>query len=158
MPSLMPKYSPPADFFTYVVDRIAENLAPLFRQDSTALATSPLRSWGQYLAANWRLYYLPHQRSREYGVIMHINAHEYWVVPPQYTTLCCEVTSEEKWPRLYIPFCLHKADGIRNHSEVYMLSLFPPILYAGLISFYIKKLPVWYRVNRIGLMLSGHHC
>ncbi len=36
----------------------------------------------------------------EYGVIMHINAHEDRVVPPQYTTLCCEVTSEEKWPRL----------------------------------------------------------
>ncbi len=32
---------------------------------------------------------------------MHINAHEDLVVPPQYTTLCSEVTSEEKWPRLY---------------------------------------------------------
>ncbi len=28
------------------------------------------------------------------------NAHEDWVVPPQYNTLCAEVTSEEKWPRL----------------------------------------------------------
>ncbi len=33
---------------------------------------------------------------------MHINAHEDWVVPPQYTTLRSEVTSKEKWPRLYI--------------------------------------------------------
>ncbi len=43
----------------------------------------------------------------EYGVIMHINAHEDWVVPPQYTTPCSEVTSEEKWPGLYtIPYVL----------------------------------------------------
>ncbi len=60
----------------------------------TALATSPLRSWGQFLAANWGLYLVM-------VPLMHINAHEDWVVPPQYTTLCSEVTSEEKWPRLY---------------------------------------------------------
>ncbi len=36
----------------------------------------------------------------QYGVIMHINSHEDCVVPPQYNTLCSDITSEEKWPKL----------------------------------------------------------